>query len=654
MDLHRTVPRWGVVAASVALLACATTRKASIHPGIVLPTAVELRAGGVVLLDEVVTHFRMDPDTGKAVTETTERQQTLFLKRFAERPDDLRVGYSRTFSPTPPTLHAAIISPDGLLEEVDPKRKYDVPAVSSMVLYSDSRLVVLPLPEVPDGAVLDTEEVDISTEPRLFQARNTFGGHFPTRKARWIIRHPAAWEIETAFSRARKPSDITARIERDGDDVLRIYEIDNAPAAIAEARGIWGDNLFSGAARLARWTEQGKEVRAFATDEELAQFHAELNAGTDEADDAIRAQVARLLTGVTDDAEKARKLHAHVTTGIRYCAIELGMGGWRPHTATEVNEAKAGDCKDKANLLKTMLKEAGINSRLAALYAHDGHPRPPGMATLGTTNHAILIVDLPNQKVIVDPTAESVPFGELPTGDRGAILFPISHDDAKPFEAPVAPADQNVAELRYVAKLHPTGIVDGTIKVRATGTPASILRAGIVGATERGKDEALNDWLPLHTSNRRSVQYDGVRLPSEELTVKADVEAELLAGLGRTRVLRLSDGMPVLWPVLPPLERRTPYALSFRALTKTTVELHLPAGSRVRTPPAVALASPFGKYETAWRVEGDVLTVTRQARLDQRVVRSEDYAAFKAFLDSVHAAESRPAVIHVASTEAAQ
>lgn len=626
-----------------ALISCAAARKAAIHPGTISPTEDERAAGAVTLLREEITHFHPDKN-GKAITETTFREQILFLETFAERPDELRAGYSRTFSPEPPTLRASVIAPDGKETEVDPKKKFDAPVVSSSVLYMDSRVVVLPLPAIVNGAVLDYEEHAVGSEPRLFQESFQFGGGLPTRKARWVIRHPSSWQVDVQFLKGRTPQTLQARVEQDGDDTVHTFELTNQPAALSEERGIWGHNLFVGSTRLSAWTELGKEQRAFATDEELAHFYAELNAGTDEANDAIRAEVAKIIAGATDPEEKARRLHAHVTTGVRYCAIELGLGGWRPHNASEVFDARAGDCKDKANLLKTMLRAAGIESRIAALYVHSGHPRALALPTLGTTNHAILIVDLPSGPVVVDPTAESVPYGELPAGDQGALLFPIAKANAKPFESPIAPPEKNAKEARLTAALE-GGVVRGKLHVTATGMPASGLRGAISGATAAKREEVLQNWLPVRTSARRSVTVDGLKLPANAVTVAADVDADFLAGSGRTRVLRLSDAAALDWPAPTTDKRETPYALYYLPQDKTTIRLQLPAGATVRAPGAMTLESPYGQYAASYRYDGGVLEVTREAKLTRRVVPAEEFAAFRSFVEKVQSAENAPVII---------
>ena len=57
-----------------------------------------------------------------------------------------------------------------------------------------------------------------------------------------------------------------------------------------------------------------------------------------------------------------KALANYMQRNIRYVAIEVGIGGLQPHRAADVFAHQYGDCKDKATLLSTMLKQVGIDS----------------------------------------------------------------------------------------------------------------------------------------------------------------------------------------------------------------------------------------------------------------------------------------------------
>ena len=51
-----------------------------------------------------------------------------------------------------------------------------------------------------------------------------------------------------------------------------------------------------------------------------------------------------------------KALAQFVQHDVRYVAIELGIGGWQPHSASDIFAHRYGDCKDKATLLSSMLE----------------------------------------------------------------------------------------------------------------------------------------------------------------------------------------------------------------------------------------------------------------------------------------------------------
>ena len=87
---------------------------------------------------------------------------------------------------------------------------------------------------------------------------------------------------------------------------------------------------------------------------------------------------ARLTEGVDDRLDRIARIYRFVTTDIRYVGLEFGEHRFRPFSADWVLNHKIGDCKDKANLLRALLRHKGIRSYLALLnaeHAGRGHAR---------------------------------------------------------------------------------------------------------------------------------------------------------------------------------------------------------------------------------------------------------------------------------------
>ena len=118
-----------------------------------------------VLLEEQIVQFKIDGETGKAVTDTTFRRRRRFLTPDAARPSRVSTEYNRAFSKVL-SFRGRVIRPDGTSEELDASRRIDAPAYTSNLL-DDVRVVTLPVPTLAPGSILEEEQVIRTTELNL-------------------------------------------------------------------------------------------------------------------------------------------------------------------------------------------------------------------------------------------------------------------------------------------------------------------------------------------------------------------------------------------------------------------------------------------------------------------------------------------------------
>ena len=136
-------------------------------------------------------------------------------------------------------------------------------------------------------------------------------------------------------------------------------------------------------------------------------------------------KVSALTAGKTTQLQKMQAIAAFVQHDIRYVAIELGIGGWQPHAAPDVFSHRYGDCKDKATLMRTMLREIGVESYHVVINTQRGAVTRDAPAHNGF-NHVILAIKLPDE--IKDPSLIAV----MQHPRLGRILFfdPTNEHDA--------------------------------------------------------------------------------------------------------------------------------------------------------------------------------------------------------------------------------
>ncbi|NRA91299.1 MAG: DUF3857 domain-containing protein [Psychroserpens sp.] len=85
-----------------------------------------------------------------------------------------------------------------------------------------------------------------------------------------------------------------------------------------------------------------------------------LIAGTQDLPDAVINEVIALTKDAESDIEKAKIVYQYMQGKTRYISVQVGIGGWKPMLASDVERLGYGDCKGLTNYTKAMLDEIGV------------------------------------------------------------------------------------------------------------------------------------------------------------------------------------------------------------------------------------------------------------------------------------------------------
>ena len=599
-----------------------------------------------VLFDEELVRFEAGAD-GPVAVETGRRQHQVFAP--AGQLKSVQTGYSSSFDRVE-QFSVRVASAGGqTLREWGRKDAIDVPAFPDFVLYSDSRMLSVAIPDQPAGNVVESIETVRHARAELFSFGQTFGSDVPMARVRLVVEVPAGFSIEhVAFSGGERV-DTPPRVEQDGTTTRYVWERAGLPAIAADERAPgWPSLADDVTVRLTSWTDAAGTVHhAPADDVALSRYSYGLTSARAAVTPELEARVKDLLTGVPDEPRaKARRLYAWTRDSIRYCAVEVGIGGWVPHVSGDVEKVRYGDCKDKANLLKAMLKVAGISSRLVTIYA-DMWPEPFRLPVMGANfNHAILIVDLPEGPALVDPTTRTTPFDDLPPVDEDRFALPLS-DPGSPLTAtlPSLP-ERERRTVDVVATLGADGWLRGDAHLEVNGAFADQLREALLALPTSDYDRVLSELLPLEGVRASKAVFEGAAPPEEVTPAHARGHVDIRVGTGRGDVLLSSRAL--LSPVVPTIraERTAPLMLGFRQSQHAHATIALPAGARVeRVPEPVVVDTPHLHYALSWKVEGDHVVVDRDVVYKVRAVPRADLAAYAAAADQAARAEELKIIV---------
>jgi hypothetical protein len=360
------------------------------------------------------------------------------------------------------------------------------------------------------------------------------------------------------------------------------------------------------------------------------------------------------LTGSkTTTLQKMQAIGEFVQHDIRYVAIELGIGGMQPHAAPDVFSHRYGDCKDKATLVRSMMREIGVDSYHVVINDRRGSVTRDMPAHDGF-NHVITAIKLPDGMVdssliatmqhpklgrilFFDPTNDLIPFGQLPGYLQANYGLLVTPDGGELIQLPQQPPTMNSIQRTAQLTLDPTGTLKGDVKEVRLGERASSERwrlRTLTTDTDRIKpiEELLaNSLASFHLTHASLVNFQQTDQPfgfnySFESPNYAKTAGNLI--LVRPRVIG-SKGLGFLETKEP---RKFPIEFEEPTRDTDTFEITIPPGYVVDDlPPPVDADYGFASYHSKTVVNGNVVGYTRTFEVKELSVpvnKAEDLRRF--------------------------
>ncbi len=226
--------------------------------------------------------------------------------------------------------------------------------------------------------------------------------------------------VQKSFYKIRNPNVIPLRIKETNFENYAIeknktnqeisYLISNVPAILSEARSpSYADMVPKVKVALSTFSLEG--VKGAATDWKSFgkwQYDKLLTGRGQLPPETIKA-VTELTAKASTNKEKAKLIYEYVQNKTRYISVQLGIGGWMPFLASDVDRLGYGDCKALTNYTKALLETQGIPSYYTIVYAKERRDIDEEFASM-QGNHAILNIPDGEEDIWLECTSQTTPF----------------------------------------------------------------------------------------------------------------------------------------------------------------------------------------------------------------------------------------------------
>jgi hypothetical protein len=123
------------------------------------------------------------------------------------------------------------------------------------------------------------------------------------------------------------------------------------------------------------------------------------------------SKIQNLIGTEIDPIKKAKIIYNYVQNRTRYVSIQLGIGGWKPMLAKDVDRLGYGDCKALTNYTRSLLKAFDIPSYYAIVYSGNEKRNLEEDFVSMQGNHVILGIPNKNEIIWLECTSQIHPFG---------------------------------------------------------------------------------------------------------------------------------------------------------------------------------------------------------------------------------------------------
>ena len=532
--------------------------------------------------------------------------------------------------------------------EVKDKEAVEValPKIAGSELISDVKEKLLQLPAPDPGSVVGYEYEE-DEQPMVLQDVWMFQRETPGRELHYSLQLPSGWEYKASWinSAEIKPTPGgNNHWEWVMNDVKGIRKEEEMPPI----EGVAGQMIVS------FFPPGGASRNGFTGWLEMGNWYSNLTNGRRDASPEITQQVAALTASARTPLDKMKALAQFVQNDIRYVAIELGIGGWQPHAASEVFVHRYGDCKDKATLLSSMLSQVGIESFYVVINSERGYVTPEVPANVGGFNHVVLAIKLPanvsdlslvatiqhprlGTLLYFDPTNELTPFGEIGGYLQANYGLLVTSEGGELVELPRQPSAMNSIQRSGKLTLDPLGTLKGEVSETRVGDRAWAERWRLRTVTKSADqikpiEDLLAGSLSLFNITQASVtnlnrtdQPFGFHYAFEARGYAKNAGGLLLV---RPRVLGVKTS-----GLLETKEPRT-FPIEFEGPSRDTdtFEIAIPAGYVVDDiPPSVDADYSFASYHAKTEVNGNLIHYSRTLEVKELsvpVARADDLKKF--------------------------
>lgn len=510
----------------------------------------------------------------------------------------------------------------------------DVSAVDGGTLYSDSRLKFLSYTPVSYPYTVDfTCKTETNNTAFIKSFTPLEGYYISTENSTYTLNYPSEINLR---QKEENLENLEIEINKTANQFF--YKATNVKALKPEQHSpalnkiipkvLFASDKFALTGKETQadnWSDFGKWI-----------YHDLVKDASDLSPETI-AYVKNLVKDEANNIEKAKKIYEYVQSKTRYISVQIGIGGWKPFKASEVDKLGYGDCKGLTNYTMSLLKAVDVESFYTVLYAGKNQRNIDKDFVSMQGNHVILTIPSEEGDIWLECTSQKSPFAFIGgfTDDRDVLV--VKPDGGEIKHTKKYTSDENIQTIKGKYELLENGAITAKAKVVSCGVQYD-QKYWLQSETSRDLDlHYKKRWNYINNFSIDALKIDNNKEDAkfeENVSFNATNYSKIIGDrmLFSVNVLNRETYIPNRYR-----NRKLPVKIHRGYKDVDEVEIKLPKGYKVEAiPEAVIVESEFGIYTS--RIEkkdASTLVYNRVLKTKDGEFSKEQYEDFRDFYKTI-------------------
>jgi len=358
---------------------------------------------------------------------------------------------------------------------------------------------------------------------------------------------------------------------------------------------------------------------------------------TNDLSEETKEKMRKLVENESDTRKKAEKIYKYVQNKTRYVSIQLGIGGWKPMNAKDVDRLGYGDCKALTSYTKALLEAVDIPSYYSIIYNSSAKRNISEDFVSMQGNHVILAVPTDDNLYWLECTSQTIPFNYIGSSNDDRVVLSINNREAKLKKTPVYETKNNSQISIAHYSVDHNGTIKGNIDITTKGT-----QYGSRFYLERQPVDQVNRHYTQYFSNINNLKLEDIKFihntDSLTFTESISLQAENYTDTSGERIIFAINAFNQYKRIPQRYRKRiNPFEISRGFSDYDEFTINLPNGYTIEAMPNdLEITTKFGDYKAEFIVENENKIIYKRTFISyEGFYPKEDYEYFRNFREQV-------------------